>query len=198
MEQHGVKKVFKLAFTGKMGAGKSSAALQALGIFTEKYGPTDSIGYIIQFAHPLHQCAVIFHRKEKPRVFLQRLGDLARREFGDDVFENIFRNNLHGLIVNKLPTIHQNHVLIMTDDLRFMGEYNLVKELGFKIIKMEADEEVRKARLGDLFTNVKHRSEMEMEQFESDFVLYNNTSDPQMLDVDVQLRDLFSREKLIG
>lgn len=193
-----MKNVHRLAFMGKMGAGKSTAALVALGIYTEKYGPDDSIGVIIQFANPLHQSAVAFHRKEKPRVFLQRLGDLARREFGDDVFEKIFEENVEGFLNNRLPQVPQHNALLMTDDLRFKGEYNLLKKLGFTIIKVEADEEARKKRLGNAFTNVKHRSEMEMEQFRPDFVIDNSNYDPQNLAMDNQLRTLFNSYKLIG
>ena len=158
-----VKTVYKLAFTGKMGAGKTSTSLLALGIFTEKYGPEDSIGYVIQFANPLHQAAVAFHRREKPRVFLQRLGDLARREFGESVFEDIFKENVEGLISQRVPQLSQKHILLMTDDLRFIGENRLVKELGFTVIRVESDDHLRQARIGPAFTNVKHRSETEME-----------------------------------
>lgn len=193
-----MKNIYKLAFMGKMGTGKSSAALSALGILTEKYGPNDAIGYIIQFANPLHQAAVAFHRKEKPRVFLQRLGDLARREFGEDVFEKIFEENVEGLTTKRVPDLTQNNILIMTDDLRFKGEYDLVKKLGFTVIKVEAAEEVRKQRLGNAFTNVKHRSEMEMELFAPDFVIDNSTNDPHMIAVESQLRQLFRENNLIG
>ena len=86
----------------------------------------------------------------------------------------------------------------MTDDLRFLGEYKLVKNLGFTVIKVEADEEVRRKRLGPTFTNVKHRSEMEMEQIQPDFVIDNSVEDPHMLIVENQLRQLFSEHTLIG
>lgn len=193
-----MKNIYKLAFTGKMGAGKTSTSLVALGIFTERYGPEDSIGYVVQFANPLHQSAQAFHRKEKPRTFLQRLGDLARREFGEDVFENIFEENIVAMETIRAPQISQNHILLMTDDLRFLGENRLLKKLGFTVIKVEASEATRGARLGPTFTNVKHRSEMEMEQIVPDFVISNDDNDPHMLSVDAQLRQLFSEHKLIG
>ena len=193
-----MKNVYKLAFTGKMGSGKTSASLTALGIFTEKYGPEDSIGYVIQFANPLHQSAVAFHRKEKPRTFLQRLGDLARREFGEAVFENIFEENVVALENVRAPQLTQNNILLMTDDLRFLGENALLKKLGFMVIRVEASDAVREARLGQAFTNVKHRSEMEMEQIVPDFVITNDDNDPHMLAVDAQLRQLFSEHNLIG
>jgi hypothetical protein len=193
-----MKRVYKLAFMGKMGAGKSTVALEALGLFVAKHTTEDSIGYFIKFANPLHQCALAFHRREKPRTFLQRLGDLGRREFGDDVFERIFEENVEGLITKKVPELEQNNILLMTDDLRFTGEYNLVKRLGFTVIAVGADEELRKQRIGPAFTNVKHRSEMEMEQITPDFVIDNNEDDPHMLAVNSQLRQIFNEHKLIG
>jgi dephospho-CoA kinase len=199
MEVVNGKNIYKIAFMGKMGSGKTSVAYMALGLLNEKYGGLDkAIGYIIKFANPLHQTAVAFHRTEKPRVFLQRLGDLARREFGDSVFEKIFQENVEGLLMNKLPTLSQEHVLIMTDDLRFRGEYELAKQLGFTVIKVDADEEVRRRRIGDTFVNVKHRSETEQELFEPDFVLYNNDDDPFMLALESQFKELINQHKLFG
>lgn len=192
------KNIYKLAFTGKMGAGKTTASLVSLGILTEKYGHQASIGYVIQFANPLHQSAVAFHRKEKPRLFLQRLGDLARREFGEKVFEEIFEENVEGLINQRVPTLTQDHILVMTDDLRFLGENRLLKKLGFTVIKVEADEEFRRQRIGSTFLNVKHRSEIEMEQIVPDFVINNNVNDPRSLHLESQLRQIFSEHNLIG
>jgi hypothetical protein len=192
------KKIYKLAFSGKMGAGKTSASLTALGLLSEKYGKDNAIGYIIKFSNPLHQTAYAFHRREKPKVFLQRLGDLARREFGDDVFEVIFRENFEGLLQNKIPSLEQEHVLVMTDDVRFVKEYKLVKELGFSLIRINAEEDVRKIRLGDEFTNIKHRSEVEMELFEPDFVIDNNDNDPLMLTFESTLKQLFEQHNLLG
>jgi hypothetical protein len=193
-----MKNIHKLAFTGKMGAGKTSASLTALGLFIEKYGEENIKHYPLKFANPLHRCAIVFHRKEKPRVFLQRLGDLARREFGDDVMERIFEEDVESIITEIAPTLNQEHILLITDDLRFLGEYNLLKKLGFTTIGIEASDEVRKLRIGPTFTNVKHRSEMEMEQFSPDFVIDNNEDDPQMMSLNAQLRRLLNKHSLIG
>lgn len=192
------KRIYKLAFTGKMGSGKTSASLIALGALTEKYGMDNSIGYVISFAYPLHQCAVALHRKSKPRLFLQRLGDLARREFGDDIFERIFVDNIDGLITNRVPELDKNHILIMTDDLRFLGEYKVAKAMGFTIIRLEADEEIRQRRLDNTFLNTNHRSELEMDQFEPDFVILNNENDPHMVSLSRKITALMNDRILIG
>lgn len=192
-----MKNICKIAFTGKMGAGKSTATLSSLGLFTEKYGFDDTKGFIIAFANPLHQCAMAFHCKEKPRKFLQRVGDVAREEFGDDIIEKIFQENVENLINKRIPGMPEGNVLIMVDDLRFLNEYKLVKELGFTVIRVETDEEVRKKRLGNLFTNVKHRSETEMELFAPDFVIQNNDEDPEYINLESQLKQLFLENDII-
>jgi len=192
------KRLIKLAFYGKMGAGKTTASLKMLELLTERFDGENSIGYIITFAQPLKYALLAMHRNAKgsaERVFMQRLGDLARREFGEDVFEKILQENVDGLITNKLPTISQQNVLIMTDDLRFRGEYKLLRNLGFCIIQIETDDKFRKQRIGDAFTNTRHRSETEQEGFVPDFVIQNNGS---QLEFEQALRHLTITENLFG
>jgi hypothetical protein len=195
MELINGKKVHKLAFCGKMGSGKTSASLLALGIMTEIYGEEASIGYVIKFAQPLYQCMLAFHRNKggsAERTFIQRLGDLARREFGDNVMENIFEENVEGLITNRLPQLTQERVLIMADDLRFLGEYQLLKRLGFTVIGVEAPEDIRQRRLGDAFINVKHRSEVELSLFSPDYVIYNDVEEPQLVTFEASMKELLA------
>lgn len=195
------KRVIKIAFSGKMGSGKTQASYRTLGLLADKFGSDNSIGFIIKFAQPLYTSMMAFHRNTKgqaERVFLQRLGDLARREFGDTIMEDIFRENVEGLITNELPKLSQENVLIMTDDLRFLGEYNLLKELGFCIVRVEADEEVRKERLGEAFTNIKHRSEVEQELFVPDFVIDNSHNEVDMMTLESHIRYLIDYKNLFG
>jgi hypothetical protein len=193
-----MKNIYKVAFCGKMGSGKTTASLSILGLLHEKYGADDAIGFVIKFANPLYAAVNAFHQQTKPRVFMQRLGDLARREFGDDIMERIFEQNVEGLINIKIPEMPQSHILIMTDDLRFMGEYKLVKQLGFSVVKMECDEEVRRNRIGASFTNTKHRSEIELDLIQPDYTLLNNGIDPLCLDLDANLRNLVEQHKILG
>jgi hypothetical protein len=187
------KKVHRLAFCGKMGSGKTSAAMLALGCMTDLYGNEASIGYILKFAQPLYTSMIAFHRNKggsAERTFLQRLGDLARREFGDDVFQKVLEENVVGLITNKLPELTQEHVLIMVDDVRFLGEYSLIKQLGFTLIGVEAPEEIRQRRLGDSFINLKHRSEVELALFSPDYVVYNDVEEPQLVTFNTSIKTL--------
>ena len=192
------KKLHKLAFCGKMGSGKTSASLIALGLMTERFGQDASIGYVIKFAQPIYQSMLAFHRNKggtAERIFTQRLGDLAKREFGEDVFVNIFEENVIGLITNRLPQLTQENVLIMTDDLRFLSEYKLLKKLGFTIIGVEAPEDLRQRRLGDAFANIRHRSETELSLFSPDYVVYNDVEEPHLVTFETNLNKLLDEIK---
>jgi len=195
--QVGNKKIYKIAFTGPFGSGKTTAAIITTGLLSEMYGGDNAIAYVIAFANPVKQCSLAFHRREKERRFLQRLSDLAREEFGDDIMERIFMANYESLITNKVPQLHQEHVAVMTDDLRFLNEYKLLKELGFVVIKIDADAEIRKRRLGDSYVGTDHRSEIEMELFEPDFVLYNNIEEPLLVSFESNLKEILINNKII-
>ena len=193
------KKIYKLAFSGKMGAGKTSGIIASLEYLSDLYGPENVIGYAVKFAQPLYQCMVSFHRFTKgnaERTFLQRLGDLARREFGDDIMERLFAENVESVITNKLPTLTQEHVLISCDDLRFVGEYKLLKKLGFTTIGVEASEDIRRQRLGDAYTNVKHRSEVELSLFNPDHVIHNNVQEPFLATFENDVKNLLNEIKI--
>jgi hypothetical protein len=181
-----------------MHAGKTLATGLTFDLLSEKYGAEESMGWYIKFANPIYQAIKALHRKDKPRVFMQRFGDLARREFGDDVFEKIFEENVHGFLTKRVPIIPQTHVVLMTDDLRFYREYELVKRLGFVVVKIEADEEVRRARGSEAFVNLKHRSEAESDLFTPDFIVENNIEHPFRLEFKQALRQLYEDNKLLG
>mgnify|MGYP000918769866 CR=1 FL=1 len=198
MDLIGGKRVYSLGFCGKMGSGKTSASLIALGLMTELFGQTNSIGYVIKFAQPIYQSMLAFHRNKggsAERVFTQRLGDLAKREFGENVFVDIFEDNVNGLITNRLPQLTQEHVLVMTDDLRFLSEYKLLKKLGFTIIGVEAPEDLRQRRLGDAFANIRHRSETELSLFSPDYVVYNDVEEPHLVTLENNLKELLEKIK---
>jgi hypothetical protein len=186
------KELIKLAFCGKMGTGKTLSTLISLGLLKDKLGDNSS-GFVIKFAQPIYAALRALHRAEKARVWMQRFGDLSRREFGDDVFERIFEENFVGLTTNELPNRPEQYVLIMTDDCRFIKEYELVKNLGFTVIRLDTDDEIRARRIGDTFTNTKHRSEIELEQFEPEYIIENNEENPEAPELTEKIRILLEQ-----
>jgi len=193
-----MKHIYKIAFTGKMGSGKTAASIITTGLLMEKYNE-DAIGTVIKFANPIYQTVKAFHRTDNPRIFKQRLGDLARREFGDDIFEKIFAENVQNYLTNRVPELEQNHIVLMTDDLRFIKEYEVAKRFGFTIIRLSSDEDTRRTRIGDAsFINTKHRSEIEQDLFVPDFTVNNNVDDPLLSNFENLLRDFYRENKLLG
>lgn len=186
------KQLFKVAFCGKMGAGKTASTLAALGLLKAIYGDS-AAGFVIKFAQPIYATVRAFHRGEKPRVFMQRLGDLARREFGDDIMEKIFEENFAGLVTQELPSRQEKYILIMSDDCRFIKEWELLKNLGFTIIKVEADDEIRAKRIGETFTNVKHRSETELLKIKPDFIINNNEDDQFLVNLTEEIKNVLEK-----
>jgi hypothetical protein len=184
-----VKQIYKIAFCGKMGAGKTTAALQLTGIMQDRFGD-DAYCCVIKFGQPIYGALAVLHRRTKERTFMQRFGDLARREFGDDVFERIFQENVEAFVARKVPELSADHILLMTDDVRFLGEYGLVKQLGFTVVKIDAAEAAREARAGETFQNLQHRSEVEQEAFVPDFVIDNDVSEPHMMAFESELANL--------
>jgi energy-coupling factor transporter ATP-binding protein EcfA2 len=194
------KIIHKIAFCGKMGSGKSTAAIALTGLMTDKYGYQDLKAWVIAFANPLKMSAMAFkveENEEKPRVFLQRLADLARREFGEDIMIRILQKSVNHAIYEAAPQIPHSHILIMCDDLRFKDEAEALKQMGFVLVRIEANDEIRKQRLGDAYTNVTHRSEMELDLFEPDFVVRNDTNEPQAHMFTENLKEAFEQHGLL-
>lgn len=201
------KIIYKLAFCGKMKSGKTTASLIIPSFLADKYGKDNSTVFIIKFAYPIYQCVQALHQAGKPRLFMQRMSDLAKREFGKDVFVKIFEENFNSLLNVKLPQIEQEHVAILTDDVRFLAEYDLIKRLGFITIKIDADEEVRASRSEGDFFGLQHNSEIEQEFIVPDFVIQNNRQeliestengmvhDPSFKET---LKNIIDQNKLLG
>lgn len=170
------KHIYKFAFCGKMGSGKTTAAEAAFHIYRNRYGPDNVYAGILKFAQPLYEARDSLHIDFKPRTFLQRYGDLCREEFGDDIFERVFELRFNKLLQERIPSLEEKHILFMCDDLRFKGEQDLLNKLNFKIIRIDADDEVRKERLAETFVNTSHRSEQELIKIKPDVVIVNNHS----------------------
>jgi dephospho-CoA kinase len=171
-----MQKLYKFAFCGKMGSGKTTAMQMVAAILQNKYGENNTTAFHLKFAGPIYRTLGVLHVPGKPRVFMQLFGDLCRKEFGDDVFEKALEVEYTELLNKEVVNRPQEHVSILIDDVRFVGEAELLKKLGFKIIKVEAKEDQRKIRLAETFENITHRSETELESIDTDVTVDNNLS----------------------
>lgn len=128
-----------IAFTGPIGAGKTTASNQL-----EKEGFTR-----IRFAGPLKAMCMAFGLSREqvdgalketpselicgktPRFFMQRLGtEFGRNIIGDDLWLRAFRHQ-----VDTLPA----DVPVVVDDARFPNEFALVRQLGGIVVYIDRD-----------------------------------------------------------
>lgn len=120
-----------LAFIGKAGAGKTTAAEAAKSL----YGY-----YRLSFAGPLKEVAVKLWGDDAllNRGYLQQLGNKLR-DIDPDVWLNV------GL--READQFLARGTAICFDDCRFPNEYNGLRDRGFTIIRLEAAEDTRVDRL---------------------------------------------------
>lgn len=124
-----------LAFTGKMGAGKSTA----IEIYREMY-PDKSI-VLVKFADPIYdiqdaayaRIASVYERPAgfvKDRKFLQWIGTEWGRGLSQSLWRDIWKMGATWCLSNGYD--------VVCDDIRFDNEAEAVVEMGGKIIEIQA------------------------------------------------------------
>ena len=88
---------------------------------------------------------------------MQQFSDLAKEHFGMAVLNNVSKNTLHSLC-------DVENLTIICDDVRYQFEMDLLKEYDFTFIYIDAPEETRAFRLGELFKNPNHNSEISISE----------------------------------
>lgn len=146
--------MLKVAIVGKACSGKTSV----LEVIHERVQSID----LIKFADPIYDVLKTLG-VEKDRLFMQEYSDLAKKHFGDDVFVKSFK-----VRHDRLAFTHVNAVVC--DDVRYPEELEMVKSLGFQVIYLDCDDNVRKSRhdsLGLVF-NDNHSSENQVDMMCND------------------------------
>lgn len=173
-----------IAFVGKMGAGKSTAA-ERLGVFRYER---------LSFAEELRTIAVRLYGKEarNDRDILQRLGH-GMRQIDPDIwvrpFEKAFRHSWGIRAGGNLPGLRAT-----VDDCRYPNELEKLRELGFITVRVFADRNVRVARLkanGKLTdeAQLEHETETQLDGIAVNYAIANNPGD----DLDDQLITLINK-----
>jgi len=166
---------YKFGFIGEMGSGKTTAVGLIKLVLQSIFGVENTYSYVLKFATPIYAAVnSLGIEGEKPRQFMQKYGTLCREEFGDDVFEKAFEKDYFNLIQELPLPINPMKRAFVCDDVRFIGEAQLLRDLGFKLIRVEAERGVRQERIGITFKNETHRSELELKQIVPDIVITNN------------------------
>ncbi|OUM87885.1 MAG: hypothetical protein BAA01_12030 [Bacillus thermozeamaize] len=153
-----------IALTGKARSGKNTVAKY----LDEKYGYvpfafSDDIKRIAKDIFPWR------FGKGKDREILQQVGE-KMREIDPDVWVE--------KTLNRIDHFKDDLNIVITD-LRMPNEYAACRERGFVIIKVDADDEVRRKRMmdnGDVFReeDLGHETENYVDGFRVDYVIDNN------------------------
>lgn len=178
--------MLKIAFSGRQCAGKTTAAGFIREILTYMIDDGDiynsHIEYV-KFAEPLYSAQKIFSEK-KDRIFLQELGDLVRKRFGEDFFTKCAQH--------KIRKSREGYPLaIVVDDLRFEDEFFMLKDEGFLIVYIDSELENRLDRANTLgvVLHENHKSEEFIEGIKkrADVILSNDSG---ILEFKESLKDM--------
>ena len=163
----------RIPFSGKMQVGKTTSA----NYLVRRYGFVK-----LSFAGKLKEIArelfpEQFEKGEKPRKLLQDLS-IKMREIDEDVWARyVIRKD------ESLPK--ENNVAI--DELRFLNEYEAVKNAGFFVVRIVRDIPPSP------FSN--HQSETEMERMPFDWVICNTSTFERLYDALDRVLMLANKEK---
>ena len=114
----------RIGIVGQQCAGKTTLA--------------DMIGYpIIKFAAPLYEINTVL-RVGKSRDFMQKMSDLVKECFGVDKFLDLF--------VKTADNLYPHHDNLLCDDIRFLLEAEYLLKNNWKLIYIDAPEDLRRQR----------------------------------------------------
>lgn len=168
-----------IAFTGRMGSGKSTAAQ----LLVNTLGTDKAI--ILKFAEPLYQMQDVlygmagFPMPEKDRELLQFLGTDWARKKDPDVWCRLFRAKAQKLL--------DQGMIVICDDMRFDNEVNTIMGLGGAIVQMIG------VQRGSHVINTGHASEHGINDLKPEYTISNLGS---LYDLENNVRSVYN--KLIG
>ena len=114
----------RIGIVGQQCAGKTTLA--------------DIIGYpVVKFAAPLYEINAVL-REGKSRDFMQKMSDLAKECFGVDKFLDLFAETM--------DYVYPHHVNLLCDDVRFILEAQYLLDNNWKLVYIDAPEDLRRQR----------------------------------------------------
>lgn len=166
----------KIALTGKMRSGKSTVAdiLRYNHDFTFPFSFADKLKNIAAQLFPVEVS------QGKPRELYQTFGQ-KMREIDPDIWVKHLAKSV------EFEEKRGDPYGIVIDDLRQPNEYEWAKANGFVIVRVNANEDTRLARAnknGDVFSveDLRHETEMHVDDFEADFDIWNDGDDKAELE----------------
>lgn len=155
-----------IALSGKMRSGKDTAA----SLIAEKLAPEKLI--LLNFSDPLYDvlkysCDSFNLPYQKNRKFLTDLGDFGRGQ-NPTVFLDIMQKKIDAL--KQYP-----HLSLLVGDARYPNEVDMLRSNGFSIIRIERPDEERAKHIA-IEESQSHSSETSLDQYNFDYIIYNNSS----------------------
>lgn len=128
--------VLRLAICGKMGSGKTTLAnhIKKENPFFVKRSLAEGVKKFARFVYDIPE-------GKKDRVLFQKIGDGARQELFEDVW-----------ITTLLRSCDEGEHTIV-DDVRYHNEVIKLKELGWKIIKIDIENKLQEERIKKTYPN---------------------------------------------
>jgi dephospho-CoA kinase len=172
-----------IGFTGHMGSGKSLAATYV----AKKFDcvKMSLSGKMREIASELEI--------EPTRDFLQGIGKFMR-DFDDDVWVRYLYNR-----------VQSTDSAIVIDDIRRKNEIDFLKPMGFKIVKILADSEIRKARIeqrsGEQITDTiwsqwaEHLTENQVTSLPVDYTIENNGTKEELYQKLTDILEIIKSER---
>lgn len=195
-----LKNVEILGFSGKLGSGKNFIAEKVMMKMMEpvpsvilSFADQIKVNVIVQHNVDRHKCFV--DKDEKTRKLMQRVGtEEGRNVFGHDIW---LRYMLEWMLVHASRGVKR----IIIPDVRFHNEFDFIKSLGGKLIRVNApqrnaialEKEAAKG-VGTAAEIAAHQSEIELDSGrEFDYTLNNDEGSESVF---IQVRDMIRDMRL--
>ena len=176
-------------FSGKMGSGKTTCG----SYLKEKFGYKQA-----KFAYPVYGIAEDYFGMIKKDVhLLQTIGTkVARDQINENIWINRFKEDLE-IVEKTCVELNLINFYLVADDVRFLNEYEVLRDKGWFGIYLEASEETRCERLikrdGSFkVENLKYKSETDLEKFKDKLCLINTEKSKEEMfkDIDILIRGM--------
>ncbi len=143
----------KIALSGKMGSGKTTLAEELVKDYDFKR---------VSFANGVKDTAMnVFgmtyeqaYGAQKNRELLQKIGQKCR-EIEPNVWVNMTRRQIMDYDAQGYD--------IVVDDMRFKNEFDILRDLGFIMVRIDASPEVRRKRIPNTFAGENEISETDLD-----------------------------------
>lgn len=178
--------MIKIAICGQLRAGKDEVANRIY--HTHDYFEKLAFGDALKRLY--HELLPWVPTEPKPRAGYQQFGQLAREQFGEDIWIR------HAERMLAFYDRHKRYDGVVLSDLRQPNEYEWARLNGWTIVRVTAPDELRLARAksaGDQFDakDLAHDTEQHVNKFQVDYDIWNAFSvDELYAKVDAMMSEL--------